>query len=124
MPVKYLLAFLVLSLCIQQGYTQENNYSSPDDPFVRRAISELESALSSPEGSLYQFGTENSIQGSFTFDLTIRNKGEMATVFSVTTEGGTLKMQNMLKDKLKAFRFSFKMPKGNSYKFQYTFQFS
>jgi hypothetical protein len=124
MPVKYLLVFLVLSLCIQHGFTQETNYSSPEEPYVQKAISELESALSAPEGSLYKFGAENTINGSFTFDLTIRNKGEMATVYFISSLGGTLKMQNMVKDELKAFRFSFKMPKGKSYKFQYTFQFN
>jgi hypothetical protein len=103
---------------------QENNYSPAGEPFVKQAISELVLAMSPPKGSLYLFGIENKLIGSFTYDLTIRKKGEMATVFVVSTEGGTIKMQNMLKDRLKVFRFSFKMPKGKSYKFQYTLQFN
>ena len=106
------------------AHSQENSYSSPEEPFVQQAISELVIAMLPPKGNLYLFGIEKKISGNFTFDLSIRGKGEMATIFVVSTEGGTIKMQNMLKDRLKAFRFSFKMPKGKSYKFKYTLQFN
>jgi hypothetical protein len=121
---KFLIVVLLIMGFALISHAQENNYSSPEEPFVKQAISELAAAMSPPKGNLYLFGIEKKISGSFTFDLTIRGKGEMATVFVVSTEGGTIKMQNMLKDRLKAFRFSFKMPKGKSYKFQHTLQFN
>lgn len=124
MSKNILLLIFLLTGIIPVGFSQDITYSSDQEPFVQLARSELNTAMTAAKGSLNVFGIESQIKGSFTFDLTIRGKGEMATVFVVGTEDGTIKMQNSLKDKLKSFRFSFKMPKGKSFKFQYTFQFS
>jgi hypothetical protein len=125
MFITRLLVIIIFLGLTSQAFSQDKEYSSPDEPFVQKAISELNFAQTPPKGSLYIFATEKKLTGRFTFDLTIRGKGEMATVFAVSTEGsGTIKMQNLLKDWLKAYQFSFRMPKGKSYKFQYTFQFN
>ncbi len=80
-------------------------------------ISILGSVLQ-PEETL----TTTVINGTFTFDITIREKGEVATVFSVKRDG-EVEDHNHLKDFIKAYKFHFKMPKSKSYKFQYKFQF-
>ena len=56
-------------------------------------------------------------------DITIHEKGKVATVFVVSNKGGAIKQQNLVKDFVKEFRLSFKMPKGKDYKFQYIFKF-
>jgi hypothetical protein len=121
---KSLIIFLILHGFAVIADAQDIPYSPDDEPFVQMAISEISKALTPPNGSLYLFAVEKKLEGSYSYDLTIRNKGEMATVFAVSSEGGTITMQNLLKDRLKAFRFTFKMPKGKSFKFQYTFQFN
>ena len=124
MLMKRLIVLFLLFCLSRLGYSQQIEYSNREAPFVQNAISELDFAMLPPKGSLYLFSLDNKLKGSFTFDLTIRGKGEMATVFVVSNEAGTLKMQNMLKDRLKSFRFNFKIPKGKSYKFQYTLKFT
>lgn len=120
-PTAFILLFVFFSANIAFG---QHQHSSSEEPFVKQAVTELNAAVTGPEGSLYKFAAEQQLHGTFTFDITIRGKGEVATVMVVSGSGGTLKMQNLLKDRLKVFRFSFKMPKGNFYKFQYTFQFN
>ncbi len=77
-----------------------------------------------PEGTLYLFKTENNIEGIYKFDISIHEKGKVASVFCQDREGGTIQMQNKLKDFVKEFEFHFKMPKGKKYKFHYIFEFN
>ena len=94
------------------------------DQVVTEAKKQLDEAMQAPEGELYVFKTENDISGKFTFDITIHEKGRVATVFVVENDAGSIQSQNMLKDFMKDFRFWFKMPKGKDYKFQYVFDFN
>jgi len=95
-----------------------------EEDVISAARNELDQSLLAPEGSLYVWATENSIQGKYYFDITVKNKGEVATVFCSDREGGSIDEQNKLKDAVKYFEFNFKLPKGKSYKFKYTFDFS
>lgn len=90
---------------------------------VEKAIAELDSVSAPPEGVLFKEVFESGIKGHYVFDITIREKGFVATVFVVNDGENSIPMQNRLKDLIKAYRFSFKVPKGKSYKFQYTFNF-
>ena len=93
------------------------------DEIVKQASLELEQAMSSPEGSLYKFGKKYHITGEYTMQLTLRNKGQVVSVFVADKKDGNIQSQNSLKDKLLDFQFSFKMPKNKDYKFSYTFKF-
>ena len=62
--------------------------------------------------------------GEYTFDISIHEKGKTASVFCDSREGGSIAMQNKLKDFIKEFQYYFKMPKGKKYKFTYTFKFN
>jgi methyl coenzyme M reductase subunit C len=88
---------------------------------VEKAIAELDSVLVAPDGVLYKKLAESGITGNYIFDITIREKGFVATVFIVNDGENSIPMQNRLKDIIKAYRFSFRVPKEKSYKFQYTF---
>ena len=90
---------------------------------VKQASLELEQAMSLPEGSLYKFGQKNHIAGEYTLLLTLRNKGQVVSVFVQDKKDGNINSQNKLKDKLLDFQFSFKMPKNKDYKLTYTFKF-
>jgi len=93
------------------------------DEVIKQATLELDQAMSSPEGSLYKFGQKYHITGEYTMDITIRNKGEVVSVFVADKKDGNIPSQNSLKDKLLDFQFSFKMQKNKDYKFDYTFKF-
>jgi len=90
---------------------------------IKQASLELDQAMTPPEGSLYKFGQKNYITGEYTMQLTLRNKGQVVSVFVADKKNWNIPSQNSLKDKLLDFQFSFKMPKNKDYKFSYTFKF-
>jgi hypothetical protein len=91
---------------------------------VEAAKKELDFAMQASEGEIYLFAQEQGIKGEYTFDISIHEKGKTASVFCDSREGGSVKMQNKLKDFIKEFQYYFKMPKGKKYKFTYTFKFN
>jgi len=120
---------VIISLLILtsiSGYAQKRKriLIENKDRIISEAVKQLDEEMQGPEGEIYLFKTENNISGKFTFDITIHEKGYVATVFVVENDGGSIASQNKLKDFIKDFRFWFKMPKGKDYKFQYVFNFS
>jgi hypothetical protein len=90
---------------------------------IKQATLEIDQALTPPEGALYKFGQKYKISGEYTLQLTLRNKGQVVSVFVADKKDGNIPSQNSLKDKMLDFQFSFKMPKNKDYKFSYTFKF-
>lgn len=90
---------------------------------IKQATLKLDQAMTAPEGLLYKFGQKYNISGEYTLTLTIRNKGQVVSVFVADKKDGNIPSQNSLKDKILDFQFSFKMPKNKDYKFNYTFKF-
>jgi hypothetical protein len=120
MRLTILAILAVISLTAQ---AQKKILIESKDEIIEMAAKELTLAMQPPEGSLYLFKQEFNIKGEYIFDITIREKGEVASVFVAGNEGGTIQQQNLVKDKVKNFEFSFKMPKGKTYKFQYILNF-
>lgn len=116
-----LILFTIISI---SAYAGKKPLIEDYEKVVATAKAELEKSLQAPEGELYLFAQENAISGTFSFDITIHEKGLVATVFVASNEGESIKSQNMLKDFVKAMKFNFKMPKGKDYKFNYLFKFN
>ncbi len=116
---------LIISLILVSitAFTQKRVTLETRQEVVEAAKKEFNQAMRAPQGELYLFKQENNITGEYTIDITIHEKGKVATVFVVSNKGGTIKQQNLVKDFVKEFRLSFKMPKGKDYKFQYIFKF-
>ncbi len=114
-----LLVFLALGLSAQKKVLLEDK-----DQIIERAKLELDSAMMAPEGSIYLQTIKNPIQGEYTFDISIWEKGTVTSLFAVGNNNGTLAAQNRLRAILMEFKFNFKMPKGKSYKFRHTFVFN
>jgi hypothetical protein len=110
------LIFIVLS-----GAAAQRKLIQDHDEIVAKAKSELDSSMFS--GALKKFALENKITGEYTMDITIHEKGKVLTVFAVSDSSVDVKMQNKLKDFIRTLEFSFKMPAGKPYKFQYIFHF-
>jgi len=105
------------------AFAQKKMLIESKEEIIETATKELTLAMQPPEGSLYLFKQEYKITGEYIFDITIREKGEVASVFAAGNEGGSILQQNKVKDKIRNFEFGFKMPKGKTYKFQYIFKF-
>lgn len=116
-----LLAFFVLISISMKA--QKPELIELKDEVIKQATLELDQALASPEGALYKFAQKSHITGEYTMQLTLRNKGQVVSVFVADKKDGNIPSQNALKDKLLDFQFSFKMPKNKDYKFSYTFKF-
>jgi hypothetical protein len=72
-------------------------------------------------GELYRFFRKNNISGQFTFDITIQGKGDVITVFLVSSTSEVIRDNNLFKDKLHALKFSdIRIPKHERVKFRHT----
>ncbi len=120
--MKILFTAILLVFCAAL-YAQKTILFESTDDVVKHATAELERALNQPEGSLYKFSQKYHITGEYTMLLTLRNKGQVISVFVEDKKDGNILSQNKLKDKLLEFQFSFKMPKNKDYKLSYTFKF-
>ena len=121
MRIILLTAFIVLSAL---GVQAQNRVLIEDkDEIIKQATLELDNAMTGPEGSLFKAGQKNSITGEYNLQLTIRDKGQVVSVFVADKKDGNIPSQNRLKDEVLALQFSFKMPKNKDYKFNYIFKF-
>ena len=117
-------AIIILTLLFSLPVlTQKPELIESNEEVIKQAVLELDQAMTPPEGSLYKFGQKYKITGEYTLNITIRNKGEVVTVFVSDKKDWNIPSQNSLKDKVMDFQFSFKMPKNKDYKFSYTFKF-
>ena len=126
--MRYLIIILILGISVtafpQEKKKKKKELIENKEQVAARATVELDEAMNGPEGELYLLGQEYDINGEYTFDITIHEKGLISSVFVIGNNNGTISSQNRLKDYIKhEFKFNFKVPKGNRYKFQYTFKF-
>ncbi|MGE4542370.1 MAG: hypothetical protein AB7D35_14010 [Bacteroidales bacterium] len=122
--MKKLTLIMLLSLLISGVYAQKKVLIEDYQKVIEAAKAEFDEAMKAPEGALYLFAEKHQIKGTFVLSITIHEKGKVVTVFVKKNEGGSIPSQNTLKDYLMKHRFNFKMPKGNDYKFDHTFQFN
>ena len=119
---KILITLLILTSGISLK-AQKPEILELKEEVIKQATLELDQAMTPPEGALYKFGQKYKISGEYTLQLTLRNKGQVVSVFVADKKDGNIPSQNSLKDKMLDFKFSFKMPKNKDYKFSYTFKF-
>jgi len=119
----FLLLLLVLLLISTALKAQKPEMIELKEEVIKQATEELDQALTAPDGSLYKFAKKAKLAGEYTMQLTLRNKGQVVSVFVQDKKDGNIQSQNSLKDKLLDFQFTFKMPKNKDYKLSYTFKF-
>jgi hypothetical protein len=117
----FLILFAMLGL---SSFSQKKELLEDKEQIIQRATAELDTAMMAPEGSIYLWSQKNPIKGEYTFDISIWEKGTVTSIFASGNNNGTLDAQNRLRALLMEFQFNFKMPKGKSYKFRYTFTFN
>lgn len=118
--MKKLLLFPFILLMFSSSWAQ-----SPNDPdvVIGKAIAELDASCAN--GEIREFVVKNQLSGTYTFEVTIKGKGQIASM-NIIERGadGTIPFQNQLKDFVMfKYHLSFKMDKARYYKFNYTFSF-
>lgn len=119
--MKKILLILIFTVLSTAAFSQKKQLVEYKEDIIKMAVAELDIASRGPDGAIFKESA--GISGQYVFDITIREKGKTATVFVVNDGINPINMQNRLKDIVKQFRYSFKVPKGKSYKFEYTFNF-
>lgn len=124
--MKYFLLFISLTIFITTHLSAQNKAVLDQVEEIEKAVTkEFEIAMQAPEGSLFLFSQELSIEGAYTFKISIGDKNKVTSVFVLEREGGDIRMQNKVKDAVKDFKFdSFKVAKGKHYNIKYTFNFN
>lgn len=124
--MKYFLLFITLTIFITTHLSaQKKAVLDQVEEIEKAATKEFEIAMKAPEGSLFLFSQELSIEGTYAFKISIGDKNKVTSVFVLEREGGDIPMQNKVKDAVKDFKFdSFKVPKGKHYNIKYTFNFN
>ncbi len=120
--LKLSLVALLCSFFSTQSFAQKNLIS--DQKEIISTAAQVFTTAMEEGGDLDLLAKENNFTGAYVIDITIRNKGEVASVFVVNRDGGSIEVQNMLTDYIKEMKMGFKMPKNKSYKFRYQFNFN
>jgi hypothetical protein len=108
--------------CPLFGYSQKAVSVTKED-VIREAKEQL-TRMSSEDGELRKFCSENNVKGEFVIDLTLQGKGKVLTIFMVSSSVDELKYQNLLKSKLTEIQFrNIKIPKKERVKFRQTLTF-
>lgn len=119
------VSLLILVLMMgAASFAQKKELIDEKDLIIERANTELDQAMTAPEGSIYLYTLKNPIKGEYTFDISIWEKGAVTSIFVVESKNGTIDAQNRFKSFLMNYTFNFRMPKGKSYKFRHTFVFN
>lgn len=120
--IKLIAIVMLLMVGIsKQSLAQKNTSLTNPDEITAAAVKYFEYSLK--EGELFKLAEKHQITGAYEFDVTIRERGEVASVFVVDREGGSLAFQNLVKDAVMKLKLGFKMQKGKRYKVNYKFQF-
>lgn len=118
---RVIITFISLLFIGENSFSQRNLISDYDK-VIAEAKSELDS-LMMQHGVLQLEAAKRNLKGEYIIDITIHEKGQVLSVFMVSSDADNVKMQNAVKDLVRGVTFAFKMPKGKNYKFQYTFNF-
>ncbi|MEZ4740089.1 MAG: hypothetical protein R2818_12215 [Flavobacteriales bacterium] len=113
--MKPALLILLLAFCTS-AFAQKKELIQDKKAIQERADAELDAAMA-PGGPLYTVIQENGLKGKMDAQISFREKGDVSSVFVVAFDG-SIEDQNRFRSALHAFRFHFKMPKGQQYRIE------
>jgi hypothetical protein len=122
MKPKLFLATAALLFLIPNPLPAQKELLFEYDAVVARARAELDSMMA-PGGMLQAEALKQGLKGEYIIDVTVAGKGQVLSVYMVSSDADDVKQGNLAKDLVRTARFGFKMPKDKTYKFQYTFVF-
>lgn len=114
------LLFSLALACAASSHAQRAELNTQAD--VEKHVHDALSAEKA-HGKLAELAAALGLRGSFTFDLTVGDRGEVETVFPVESTIEDVEARNRLKDHLKRMRFDLKLPKNKHFKVRDTLTF-
>ncbi len=109
----------LLFLLIGNAFAQREVVETTDEVVVM-AIKNLDE-LMQDEKFLKELAKED-VHGTYTFKITVNDKGRISSMRALSrSEDASIPGQNFLNDLVRKHKFDFKIPKGNSHQFEYTF---
>lgn len=112
-----LLTFVSVSVSAQKKST-----ITDADTIVITAIHQIDADMQG-EGKILTYAIKHQLQGSYSVDLTINEKGAVVSVFFQSKPEVEIKQLTLFREFLNNYTFNFKTPKGRKYKFNYQFNF-
>jgi len=122
MGSRIIIALIMMMASITMKAQLKKHYTDAEE--IKSAIKTvLDNEMTGEDGALLKFKEKNQATGTYNFDVTINDKGQVKSVFVVDREGGSEEVQNLLKDAVLKLKMGFKTPKSKRYKINYKFKF-
>jgi len=122
MGSRIIIAIALMFASITMQAQLKKHYTNADE--IKAAIKTvLTTEMTAEDGALAKFKEKNNATGTYNFDITINDKGQVKSVFVVERQGGSEELLNLLKDAVLKLKMGFKTPKGKRYKINYKFKF-
>ncbi len=112
---------LLLLVCVgSQAVAQKKELLSDKETIMARAAQALDASLQ-PGTELNQAIVKEDLIGKYVLQVSFREKGDISSVFVVSAEAHDQRSQNRFKDLVHFMEMPFKMPKGQQYRIDHTF---
>jgi heme exporter protein D len=118
--MKYLMTLLVLLLLGSTTAAQKKELLEEKETILARAAQVLDAEMRAGR-SLHAAVVKEDLIGRYVLQVSIRDKGDISSVFVVSAEGHDTRSQNRFKDLVHFTELPFKMPKGRHYRLEHTF---
>ncbi len=118
--MKTVLTLLTVLLLCSNTSAQKKELLQDKETILARAAQLLDAEMRAG-GSLHAAVVKEKLIGRYVLQVSIRDKGDISSVFVVSAEGHDTRSQNRFKDLVHFTELPFKMPKGRHYRLEHTF---
>ena len=118
--MKTVLTLLTALLLCSNTSAQKKELLQDKETILARAAEVLDAEMRAG-GSLHAAVLKEDLIGRYVLQVSIRDKGDISSVFVVSAEGHDTRSQNRFKDLVHFTELPFKMPKGRHYRLEHTF---
>ncbi len=116
---KILHIAICLTMITSNLFAQKPLYETTED-ITMAATTELDELMR--DSDFLKILDKEGVEGTYHFQITVKEKGQITSMrFLEKSEDASVHGQNFMNNLVKKHKFGFKVPKGNFYKFEYTF---
>jgi len=118
--MKYRITLLLLVCLSTSLLAQKKELLDDKVTIMARAAQALDASLQ-PGTDLHDAIVKENLIGNYVLQVSIREKGDISSVFVVSAEAHDQRSQNRFKDLVHFMEMPFKMPKGRQYRIEHAF---
>lgn len=118
--MKQLITLLIFGSLSITASAQKKELLEDKETIMARAAQALDASLL-PGADLHKAIVKEGLIGKYVLQVSIRDKGDISSVFVVSAEAHDQRSQNRFKDLVHFQEMPFKMPKGRQYRIEHTF---